>query len=143
MSASKSTQFTIPAAQKLLNQFICLQVAPNLSGSDRDEVRTALLLLVQKSDYLTLGICTDTLAQAQHALETYMAALMHSIRLDGLPATEGAVYLKFNTQKSMWYLDAYSGNTRGVLVTCHAGGAEEIVNGTYGPLPLDLFAADG
>ena len=39
-----------------------------------------------------------------------------------------------------WYLDDYVGPNRGVLVSFHASEPEyDLVNGTYGPFPLDLF----
>ena len=52
----------------------------------------------------------------------------------------GAVYLKFNTLKGAWYLDDYVGPNRGVLISFHASEPDyDLVNGTYGPFPLDLF----
>jgi hypothetical protein len=50
--------------------------------------------------------------------------------------------LKFNTLKNAWYLDSYSGDSRGVLITYYTSEAElDDVNGTYGPFLLDLFSA--
>jgi hypothetical protein len=92
------------------------------------------------SEYQTLGICADSVAAAKAALKGYVAALSQPINLD-LPEQTGAVYLKFNTLKNAWYLDGYSGKSRGVLVTYHTSEPElDSVNGTYGPFPLDLFS---
>lgn len=71
--------------------------------------------------------------------EAYVGQLSRPIRLD-LPHRDGAVYIKFNTLKGAWYLDDYPGPSRGVLVSFHTSEPElDLINGTYGPLPLDLF----
>ncbi len=115
------------------------ETPPPLSVEQRQAVCTDLLWLNEISEYQTLGICADTLAAAEAALKSYVAALSQPIQID-IPDRAGAVYLKFNTLKNAWYLDGYSGKSRGVLITYHASDPElEQVNGTYGPFPLDLF----
>lgn len=112
----------------------------DLVEEQKQPVRDALLWLNDMSEYQTLGICADTLTEAETALKGYVTALSQPIQVD-LPADQaGAVFLKFNTLKNAWYLDGYSGESRGVLVTYHTSEADqEDVNGTYGPFPLDLF----
>ncbi|WP_240518948.1 DUF1824 family protein [Leptolyngbya sp. BC1307] len=115
------------------------ETPPTLSAEQRQAICSDLLWLNEISEYQTLGICADTLAAAAAALESYVAALSQPIQLD-IPDRAGAVYLKFNTLKNAWYLDGYSGKSRGVLMTYHTSEPElEQVNGTYGPFPLDLF----
>lgn len=135
-SADPSSQ-AIQAIRKKLIQFSRLEVPAELSAATAEDIRQALLQLNQASDYQTLGICADSLAAAKASMEDYLSALGIDITLD-LPERTGAVYLKFNTLKGAWYLDDYSGPSRGVLVTYHASDMPE-ANGTYGPLPLDLF----
>jgi len=112
----------------------------DLAEAQKQPVRDALLWLNDMSEYQTLGICAEGLAEAETALKGYVTALSQPIQVD-LPADQaGAVFLKFNTLKNAWYLDGYSGESRGVLVTYHTSEPElEDVNGTYGPFPLDLF----
>jgi hypothetical protein len=106
---------------------------------ERSEVREALLQFSGAADYETLGVCADTLAAGQSAVEQYVEALSRPIQL-ALDDRAGPVYIKFNTSKGAWYLDDYPGSSRGVLVSFHASDPEvDIVNGTYGPFPLDLF----
>jgi hypothetical protein len=113
----------------------------DLSDGQKQSVREALLWLNDMSEYQTLGICAGDLAAAEQALMGYVAALSQPIKVD-IPERAGAVFLKFNTLKNAWYLDGYSGDSRGVLVTYHTSEAElDDVNGTYGPFPLDLFDA--
>ncbi len=111
----------------------------SLSLEQRQTIRADLLWLNEMSEYQTLGICADSITEAEAALKGYVAALSQSISVD-LPEQSGAVFLKFNTLKNAWYLDGYSGESRGVLVTYHTSEPElDAVNGTYGPFPLDLF----
>lgn len=130
----------IAAIRQRLNQFSCLTTPPDLSDAEVAQVRADLGHFNEWSDYQTLGICANTLAEGQQALETFLMALGVSISLD-LPDREGAVYLKFNTLKGAWYLDDYSGLSRGVLITFHTSDPEVAeVSGTYGPFPFDLFS---
>lgn len=110
------------------------------SNQERQTIRADLLWLNEMSEYQTLGICADSITEAEAALKGYVAALAQPINLD-LPEQAGAVFLKFNTLKNAWYVDEYSGEFRGVLVTYHTSEPElDNINGTYGPFPLDLFS---
>lgn len=122
-----------------LNQFSCLHIPPQLSPDQLTQIRADLSVFNDEADYQTLGICADTLPQAKQAMESWLQALGVTVNLD-LPGQEGAVYLKFNTLKGAWYLDSYTGDSRGVLIAFHSSDPEiaEMV-GTYGPFPLDLF----
>ncbi len=131
----------ITARCQALNRFSRLRVAPSLSPEEQIEIRETLLRFNGLSEYQTLGICADDLATAKTALETYAVALgCPPITLE-LGERSGAVYLKFNTLKGAWYLDDYSEVSRGVLVSYHGADPEaDVINGTYGPFPFDLFA---
>lgn len=138
MSSTPSSP-EITALRKQLVQYSCLTVSAALPADEAAAVRAGLLQFNEWSDYQTLGVCADTLAAGKAALEQYVAALSRPIQLE-LGDRPGPVYLKFNTLKGAWYLDDYSGPSRGVLVSFHASEPEfDPVNGTYGPFPLDLF----
>lgn len=129
----------LKAVRQQLIKITLVHTPADLSEEQKQAVRSNLLWLNEQSEYQTLGICADTVAEAESALKGYIMALSQPIRVD-IPAQEGAVFLKFNTLKNAWYLDGYSGESRGVLVTFHTSESElEDVNGTYGPFPLDLF----
>ncbi len=129
----------LKAVRRQLIQLSLVHKPTELSPEQTDSVRSALLWLNEMSEYQTLGICASTLSEAETALKGYIAALSQPINVD-IPPQEGAVFLKFNTLKNAWYLDGYSGESRGVLVTYHTSEPEQDdVNGTYGPFPLDLF----
>ena len=129
----------VSAIRKQLIKLSLQQTPADLNEAQRESVRHALRQLNAVSEYQTLGICADDLSLAEAALKRYVAALSQPIQVD-IPPREGAVFLKFNTLKNAWYLDGYSGESRGVLVTFHTSEPEmDEVNGTYGPFPLDLF----
>ena len=142
MTAPDPNLLDYRALRKQLARFSCLEAPPSLSAAEKADIRAALQSFNEASDYQTLGICADTLATGQAALESYVAALSRPIQLQ-LDDRAGPVYLKFNTLKGAWYLDDYSGTSRGVLVSFHASEPEvDIVNGTYGPFPFDLFESE-
>jgi hypothetical protein len=139
MTVTDSNSVDYKALRKRLAQFSCLETPPELSETDKVEIRDALKAFNEAADYETLGVCADTLAIAQTALESYVAVLSRPVQL-ALESRNGPVFLKFNTLKGAWYLDSYTGASRGVLVSFHASEPEvDLVNGTYGPFPFDLF----
>ena len=135
MSAQNSTHLTLENAQNILKDFNCIETK-TVTAAEKAFIREALLLITSFSDYQILGICADTTEQGILALKTYSAALGYEA-IDLTPV-EGAVYIKFNSQTRLCYLDSYSGNYRGVLVSCQSPQYGSI-NEMYGHLPLDLF----
>ncbi len=142
MSAETSAAETVAklkAIRKYLIEISLVHTPAALSNKQKQTVREHLLWLNEQSEYQTLGICASTLAEAEVALKSYIQALSQPIQIN-IPPRDGAVFLKFNTLKNAWYLDGYSGDARGVLVTYHTSEPElDEVNGTYGPFPFDLF----
>lgn len=134
------THLSIKEAQKVLEAFSCTESQAINSELEKVLIREALLLLTNSSDSQNLGICADNAAQGFVALKTYLKALGYETPLEQANFTSfiGPVYIKFNTQRMSHYLDSYTGNYRGVLVSCQSL-EDESVNGTYGHLPLDLF----
>lgn len=140
MVSTNPTTADLTTRRQRLNQFSCLATPPDLSPADQDQVRQDIAIFNDLSDYQTLGICADSLAIAKTAMEAFLAALGVTVSLD-LPARDGAVYLKFNTLKGAWYLDDYSGPSRGVLITFHTSEPDlQELAGTYGPFPFGLFS---
>lgn len=125
--------------QSLIKATLDPDTITSLDWQQRQAIQADLLWLNEMSEYQTLGICADTITEAEAALKKYVTALSQPITVD-LPDQAGAVFLKFNTLKNAWYVDGYSGSSRGVLVTYHTSEPDLAdVNGTYGYFPLDLF----
>ncbi len=140
MTDSLSVPLDLTSACELLRPINCLNSQPI---SDRSLVQAAVHRVAAASDYQILGICANTLAEGIQALKTYGAALGYQPQLDLAPI-EGAVYIKFNPKSALCYADRYSGDYRGVLISCQSA-YESGLNEMFGHLPLDLFtdAADG
>lgn len=137
MSTQNSTNLTVQEAQQLLKPFNCIENKSVNSESEKALLRKALLLLTEHSDYQILGICADTTLQGLSALKSYAQALGYQPSLN-LEPIDGSVYIKFNPNSGMCYLDSYTGTHRGVLVSCQSA-YEDGINQMYGHLPLDLF----
>jgi len=138
MSTQNSRPLTISDAQALLEPFNCIESQPVVSDSEKEKLRQALRILAEQSDYQIFGICADTATQGLSALKTYAQALGYQPNLDLTPI-EGAVYIKYNGNSGLCYIDSYTGEHRGVLVSCQSS-FEGGINEMYGHLPLNLFA---
>lgn len=136
MTQPNLSSLSLDAACELLRQFNCTE--PKKSElAERATLRQALLQVAQSSDYQILGICAGSLAEGRQALESYAAALNYQPVLNSAPI-EGAVYIKFNPKTGLCYADAYSGNHRGVLVSCQSA-YDSGIREMFGHLPINLF----
>ena len=141
MSAEPSTPLAVADAHQILKQFDCLNREAIAAITDRAPICRALLTVAQQSDYQILGICADSLAEARHALDGYAAALGYTVSGEVRPI-DGPVYLKYNPKSGLLYVDDYSGDHRGVLVSCQSA-SDTGLNDMYGHLPLHLFEPRG
>lgn len=126
------------AAHILLKQWDCMVQSPP-SDAEQDAIRKALIVLTQYSDYQILGICADSASQAIQALKDYSIALGIPVPQSWPEQPAGATYLKLNPKLGRCYVDSYTGDHRGVLISyqsAYDGGINEM----YGHLPLDLFS---
>lgn len=137
MSNQNSTDLTIQEAQKRLKPFNCLESKSLDSESEKALIRQALLLLSEHSDYQIFGICAGTSTQGLLALKTYTTAFGYEPNCN-LAAVDGAIYIKFNPNTGLCYLDPYTGEYRGVLISFQSSDVGDI-NDMYGHFPLDLF----
>lgn len=134
---SAAAPLSLDGAQALLRTLTCIEPLPLDRIPDYALIRQALHRVCDQSDYQILGICADTANQAIAALHRYLEALGRPEypQPEPIPA---AVYLKFNPKTGLCYLQPYTGQHRGVLVSCQSA-YDGDVNETFGHLPLDLF----
>ncbi len=137
-------ELSVLDAENLLKPFVCNDESGDRSDAEWKQVRDAILTLVKRSDFQTLGICANSSEQAMSALKSYLQAF--GDRVDDLGTVSESnesesVYIKFNTQRRSIHRDRYSGDYRGVLVTCQSQDPSQS-GGTYGHFPLNLFAAE-
>jgi len=104
------------------------------------EVQVALKAVAQKSEFQIFGVCAGNLSEGVTALKDYTQALGYDLPQDlAFDPVEGAAYIKFNPKSGLIYADSYSGDHRGVLVSCQSA-HDDGLNEMYGHLPLDLFS---
>ncbi len=139
MPTNQTPHLTIKEAKEILDFYSCTQTKTVNTTKEKELLQQAILLITEQSESENLGICANNSQQAMVALSSYLKALGYASLIESLslPPIELPVYIKFNTQKMSHFLDSYSGDYRGVLISCQA--EDEEINGTYGHFPLDLF----
>jgi Domain of unknown function (DUF1824) len=139
MSHPENLPMSLDTAETLLQQCNCLQPSAILDSDQKTQLRQALSQVAAECDRIILGVCAEHLAEGKTALMQYLTALGQAIADLDFEPVAGPVYLKFNPETGRCYSDGYTGIHRGVLVSCQSD-LEQGINGTYGHLPLDLFA---
>jgi hypothetical protein len=135
---AESNSLTIAEAVKLLKVYSYSTDERDNSPQTLERLQKALLMVAQDSEWENIGVCADNLTQGLEALASYLKALGYRYNLtQQYPESAEPVYIKFNTRKMNYYVDSYTGSSRGVLVAMQ--GSEEAVLGTYGYFPLDFF----
>lgn len=134
---AESNSLTIAEAVNLLKVYSYSTDDKENSPQTLEQLRKALLLVAQESEWENIGICADNLTQGLDVLASYLKALGYRYDSQQHPESAEPVYIKFNTRKMNYYVNSYTGNSRGVLVAMQ--GSEEAVLGTYGYFPLNLF----
>ncbi|MEL6441193.1 MAG: DUF1824 family protein [Cyanobacteria bacterium J06621_8] len=136
------SNLTLEQALKILRSYDCVRPSSTEGTIEPEQLRNSLLMIVRLSDSQNLGICADNFNQGFTALSSYIEAFGYQLKLEqdnSVPESE-PVYLKFSSQKMSYYSSQYEGTYRGVLISCQD--EADVVAGTYGHFPLDLFNAD-
>jgi hypothetical protein len=130
---------TVNEALQILKAYSGIQIKIPASAEEKSQLREALISITDLCESEILGICADSLDQGYQSLKSYLQGMgyQNPQTNPGPLDTGGAVYLKYNIQKDSFYIDAYTGSYRGVLVACQSDNEE--LQGTYGHFPLDLF----
>ncbi|QCH14198.1 DUF1824 family protein [Synechococcus sp. CB0101] len=122
-----------------------LRTAPQLDTAAALGLRAALLPRLQRCEWFTVGVMApsaDAAVQALRALEAALGWSAHELDPAGeaLASIEGPVFLKANQNNGRFLVRRETGLGQGVLITGHSPVDPEAED-TWGPLPLDLFAA--
>ncbi len=140
-SESFSLSLETQAALKYLQVFSVKPESVDVSSEvERERLRSHLLQITRLADYHNLGVCADRGMAGFTALAHYLTALGYPVpfNLVQLPAITEPVYIKFNGKTLVHYHDRYTGDYRGVLISCLSSDYEPL-NGTFGYFPLTLF----
>ena len=129
------------SAQQLLIRFSSVESRSVSSEAEQQQLQQAVLHFTELSEQQNLGICADNLSQGVIALTRYLNAMGYGVpdAPESVDAAEDEpIYIKFSTQRMSYYVESYSGQDRGVLMSCQSS-QHDALNGTYGYLPLNLF----
>ena len=138
MSASQPSDLTLDKALKIVKSYDCAKPTNTEVLAEPEQLRNSLLLVTSLSSSQNLGICADNFQQGFATLVSYLTAFGYEINLEqNVSISSEPVYLKFSTQKMSYYSKKYTGEYRGVLVSCQS--EDDLIAGTYGHFPLDLF----
>lgn len=128
-------------ARKKLDQFSCIEQKAVASAEEKEQLKTALHTIAKESEWENFGICADNTQQAITAVKSYLIAFGYEVQqvdFEQAQQLDHPIYMKFSTKQMGFYQDNYTGEYRGVLVSCQA--EDDLIAGTYGHFPLDLFA---
>jgi len=122
-----------------------LRSAPVLGAADRAELLEELHPCLAACDWFTVGVMAPSAEAAVRSLRSLESALgWNGLDLDpgceALEAIEGPVFLKANQQTGRFLVRGETGLGEGLLITGPRSTHPD-AEGTWGPLPLDLFAA--
>jgi len=124
-----------------------LRTAPALSLAQRQQLRQELVQALAPCQWFTVGVMAPGEGEALAALRALESGLGWSaLAAASEPAVAIApghsVFLKGNQRTGTYLLRQEDGLGEGLLITGHHP-EDPSVEETWGPLPLDLFAAAG
>ena len=122
-----------------LNQY---KTAPILDSSQSQKLSEQLESKIENSDWLTVGVMAKSDTEAKIALTTIIQKypFIQFKDFKNLQAL-GHVYMKGNQKTGEVYIRSDYGLGEGILLTCQYN--DSLKNSmTYGPFPLNFFAAN-
>jgi hypothetical protein len=134
-----------PAGEPLsLERLRGLRTAPTLDLEQRQQLKQELAKALDRCQWFTVGVMAPGEAEALAALRALESALDWSaLAVASEPAQVApghTVFLKGNQRTGTYLLRQEDGLGEGLLITGHHS-EDPSVEGTWGPLPLDLFGS--
>ncbi len=128
------------AALNILKSYSCSESKIPANQAEKEILRQSIIYIAGLSDSQNLGICADRLEQGLLTLREYLKALEYEPPENFKSEIDDyrGVYIKYNTSRMSYLIDAYLGEYRGVLISFQS--IDEEIAGTYGYFPLDLFS---
>ncbi|MEN9860755.1 MAG: DUF1824 family protein [Vulcanococcus sp.] len=122
-----------------------LRSAPALDVAAVQGLRAELMPCLQRCEWFTVGVMApsaDAAVEALRGLEEALGWQPHELDPAGesLASIEGPVFLKANQNNGRFLVRRESGLGEGLLITGH-NPCDPAAEDTWGPLPLNLFAA--
>ena len=116
-----------------------LRSAPRLSIKQSNELLKQVKCIVNKADWLTIGVMSPSLSKGIIAIRRIEDIFKYSpMKCNNLPTSNGPIFLKANQKTGEIHVRIEYGLGEGILISCH--NYDTSLNArTIGPLPLDFF----
>ena len=116
-----------------------LRSAPKLSEKQSETLFYQLKPIINKADWLTIGVMSPSLKQGIDAIRRIEKTFKYNeMKCITLPASNGPIFLKANQKTGEIHARIEYGLGEGILISCHNNDST-IIARTIGPFPLDFF----
>ena len=116
-----------------------LRSAPRLSKKQSIELFNELTPILEKSDWVTIGIMSPSLKKGIQAIRSIEKKFEYNeMKCITLPNSEGPIFLKANQKTGEIHARIEFGLGEGILISCQ-NDDNSMISKTIGPLPLDFF----
>ena len=118
-----------------------LRTAPEINANVSKDIFNELLLAMEGSEWLTIGImATSTKIAIKSLRELESCFKLPTMEISERPVEEGPVFLKANQNTGKVIVRIEHGLGEGILISSQHSDPE-YKSGTWGPLPLNFFDA--
>jgi len=116
-----------------------LRTAPKLNKKQSEILFKELRNLIEKSDWLTIGIMSPSLKTGMYAIRRIEEKFeLNKMKCITLPASDGPIFLKANQKTGEIHVRIEFGLGEGILITCQNNDSS-LISKTIGPFPLNFF----
>ena len=116
-----------------------LRSAPKLNKKQSKELLKELRHIINKSDWVTIGIMSPALNKGIQAIRKIEKKFGYNeMKCITLPSAEGPIFIKANQRTGEIHARIEFGLGEGILISCQ-NYDNSLTSKTIGPLPLDFF----
>ena len=116
-----------------------LRTAPKLNKNQSKKLLNELKIIIDKSDWVTIGIMSPSLTKGINAIRRIEEKFEYNpMKCITLPTSEGPIYLKANQKTGEIHARIEFGLGEGILISCQ-NYDNSLMSKTIGPFPLDFF----
>ena len=116
-----------------------LRSSPKLDKNQSLELLNQLIILINKADWLTIGVMSPSLSKGIKAIRTIEKKFKYKeMKCINIPSSDGPIFLKANQKTNEIHGRIEYGLGEGILISCHHDD-NSLIARTTGPFPLDFF----
>ena len=116
-----------------------LRSAPKLDKKQSKILFNELSLIIQKSDWITIGVMSPSLKKGLNAVRRIEKKFkFKKMKCITLPSSDGPIFLKANQKSGEIHARIEFGLGEGIIISCQNYDNSSLSK-TIGPFPLDFF----